>query len=109
MERIKLTPSMRLHVAYKFKWTCYQCRQVLTPSFHVDHHIPLCEGGSNHIMNLVPLCGSCHAEKTQWENMMRHVENHNTSKYFSILAPTIPIPESCINYFRRRKKNHLNL
>ena len=105
IERVRPTPAMRLHVAYKYKWTCFQCCEMLKPSFHVDHHVPLCEGGLNHIDNLVPLCGSCHAEKTQWENMMRHMEKKNVSKYFSIITPTIPIPESCVNYIRRKKNS----
>lgn len=103
MERVKLTPTMRLHVAYKCRWTCFQCCEVLKPSFHVDHHTPLCEGGSNHISNLVPLCGSCHAEKTQWENIMRHVEKKNVSKYFTVLSPIVPIPDSCRSFIERRK------
>jgi uncharacterized CHY-type Zn-finger protein len=103
MERIKLTPAMRLHVAYKCKWSCFRCQDMLKPSFHVDHHIPLSEGGSNQLENLVTLCGSCHAEKTQLENMMRSVERRNQSKYFTMFTPDVPIPPSCQAFFTRRK------
>jgi 5-methylcytosine-specific restriction endonuclease McrA len=80
---------------------------MLKPSFHVDHHIPLSDGGSNHIDNLVPLCGTCHAEKTQIENIIRNVEKSKVSKYFSLVNPSPPISDALLKSFRLKKSQHL--
>lgn len=38
---------------------CGQTNVLLTP----DHVVPLCEGGSNEISNIQPLCGPCNSAK----------------------------------------------
>lgn len=46
---------------------CAWCEGGLHPSFtHVDHVIPLCEGGQHTIDNLVLSCANCNARR-EWE------------------------------------------
>lgn len=111
IKRTRPTSSQKLHIAYKNKWHCILCDMVLPPGFHIDHHVPLHLGGSNDIHNLVALCGTCHANKTQLENMMRHTVIKegmlHESRYFmkmeSSYLNTPPIPQSCYSYFIRNK------
>ena len=48
---------------------CFYCNIELLPfgnkktSFTIDHIIPLCNGGTNELINLVPSCLSCNCRK----------------------------------------------
>lgn len=51
---------------------CFYCRTQLE-SYHIDHKIPLCRGGSNWPSNIVCACESCNlskGRKTDCEYMM---------------------------------------
>ena len=51
-------------VAASYGWKCFECGENLPPTYQVDHHVELRDGGSNEIENLRPLCPNCHALKT---------------------------------------------
>ena len=53
------------------EWRCAACRKLLPASFQVDHVRALADGGTDDPANLQALCGTCHAEKTMVENMVR--------------------------------------
>ena len=42
---------------------CYYCREELNGKFEIDHKIPLCRGGINHISNIVVSCVGCNRSK----------------------------------------------
>ena len=65
----RVTPLMKKKVGEKFGWRCAcGCGQKLSFDYHVDHIIPLWEGGSNAESNLQPLNPRCHTLKTSLEN-----------------------------------------
>ena len=70
----ELPQSIRLTVASSQGWKCKDCQEPLSPRFEVDHLIPLCEFGSNHIENLAAKCASCHSKKTARETLERSVK-----------------------------------
>jgi len=41
-----------------------ECAMCGAPATHVDHIVPLADGGTNDRENLQPLCHSCHTRKT---------------------------------------------
>ncbi len=51
-------------VASSQGWKCASCFNLLPASFEIDHIVELCNGGSNEITNLQPLCNNCHGKKT---------------------------------------------
>lgn len=56
--------------------TCSWCGGGLHPSFtHVDHVIPLCEGGQHTRNNLVLSCANCNMRR-EWERKTRTVRAH---------------------------------
>lgn len=57
--------SHRIEIAYKTKWRCAMCSNVLTPNFQIDHIKELRHGGKDDYDNTCALCVSCHAEKTR--------------------------------------------
>ena len=72
-ERLSYDDKDRRKVLEKAKGRCARCGKPLsihykkdTPMedrFTMDHFIPLSEGGTNRILNIIPLCGSCNQEK----------------------------------------------
>lgn len=63
--RIPIVPNIRADVWDKSRGHCWYCGVAMHPfhNFHVDHFIPVADGGSNDLMNLVPSCQSCNARK----------------------------------------------
>lgn len=51
-------------VAALQQWKCGICQQLLDETYEVDHIIPLYQGGSNEIDNLMALDPICHKKKT---------------------------------------------
>lgn len=54
-------------VASSQQWTCAICRNILPPTYEVDHIVRLEFGGSNDVDNLQALCPNCHRYKTMTE------------------------------------------
>ena len=71
-KRQNFSQSMRLKIACEQDWKCGICTEKLPSTFHVDHIIPVFRGGDNSRENGMALCVSCHATKTQNENIERH-------------------------------------
>ena len=88
-KRRRISNSLRLYLAWKQKWCCKKCGELLPPTFQVDHIRPLSEGGSNDVVNLQILCIECHGMKTFWETNLRAAnmreEKTGVSKYFDFL------------------------
>jgi len=61
-------------VAARQEWKCASCSIVLPSAFQVDHIIPLWRDGEDSIDNAQALCPTCHAQKTQREEIARHEE-----------------------------------
>ena len=61
----------RIEIAYKTKWRCVYCRQLLKPTFQIDHVKELHEGGKDVYSNLVATCVECHAKKTRTNILKR--------------------------------------
>jgi 5-methylcytosine-specific restriction endonuclease McrA len=70
--RQNFSQSMRLKIAYEQDWKCGICIEKLPSTFQVDHIVPVFRGGNNSRENGMALCVSCHATKTQNENIERH-------------------------------------
>lgn len=52
---------------------CHWCGLELHPSFsHVDHVIPLCEGGQHTVENVVLSCANCNMRR-EWERKTIHL------------------------------------
>ena len=48
---------------------CSSCKSILGSAFQVDHTTPLWKGGEDDISNATAMCPSCHAQKTQREEI----------------------------------------
>ena len=51
-------------VAAKQHWKCGNCGELLDETYEVDHIIPLYQGGTNDLENLMALDPRCHKKKT---------------------------------------------
>ena len=66
--RAKLSSAERNEVACRQQWRCNgTCGHVLPARYHIDHVVPLREGGKNEESNYQALCGNCHDAKTARE------------------------------------------
>lgn len=59
--------KLRVHLLRRDKYQCQVCREAVGISGHVDHIVPLSQGGTNDWDNLQVLCQACHAVKTNKE------------------------------------------
>lgn len=111
--RQRLTPLQRTKIAYSQQYRCSACDHILEPLFHVDHILPLSQGGSNMAVNLQALCQPCHIDKTRLEVSNPDARICNTchtiySKFFTHKCQTqvCPIPagtpaqQCCSDYMR---------
>jgi hypothetical protein len=64
-KRSPITPDLRADVWDKSRGICWYCGGELHPfrNFHVDHILPVVDGGTNDLGNLVPCCQSCNTRK----------------------------------------------
>jgi len=69
--RRTLTVTAKKICAAAQGWRCATCKELLPASFQVDHKLALADGGTDDPANLQALCGTCHAEKTLRENLVR--------------------------------------
>ena len=71
MKRKCITEGVKRRVAASRDWKCGCCDGTLSAAFHIDHRVPLWDGGADCESNMQALCGSCHAEKTMNEGIER--------------------------------------
>ena len=102
--------SILKSVAHRQEWCCKHCRAMLPPSFQIDHVVPLWAGGEDcHETNAEALCPTCHATKTQKENLQRTLtrqkiiqdatsKRHTESRTLTLISrPVRPLgPTDCI-------------
>lgn len=83
----RISPTVWKEVGYRHKWCCAHCKEMLKPTFELDHIIELERGGSDTIENIQPLCTECHAKKTHGFKLKKirlQQSRVRTSKYFKI-------------------------
>jgi len=65
MKRKTISKGTRFSVFTRDNFTCRYCgRQSDVVPLHIDHLIPVCEGGTNEIENLVTACADCNLGKS---------------------------------------------
>lgn len=72
--RKALTPHQRCSVAAGQGWRCNDCRVLFKALWHVDHVVPLADGGADGAANMQALCAECHGGKTAGEARARAAE-----------------------------------
>lgn len=61
-------------------WKCKVCDCMLPASFELDHVVPLWKGGADdHETNAQALCGTCHGQKSQREQIERTQQHRRTA------------------------------
>ena len=60
---------VRNMIASNQEWKCYICSKSLPPDYHLDHKVPLVEGGADQPYNLGACCVTCHSRKTYMEGI----------------------------------------
>jgi len=60
--------SIKKRVAFEQEYKCLSCNILLPSSYQIDHIIPHSISGDDTRSNLVALCPTCHANKTQDES-----------------------------------------
>lgn len=85
--RRRLTPYQGRLVAASQDWKCALCKQLLPPTYQLDHRIPLCANvaNANHMDNFQALCPNCHSRKTVTEMYNRTRGDEWTCPYCGIL------------------------
>jgi|694.fasta_scaffold07294_8 hypothetical protein len=67
LNKRKLTEREKKYVSSTQDWKCGYCKKSLPPSYQIDHIIPFSICHNDEIDNLMALCPTCHANKTQIE------------------------------------------
>lgn len=66
--------ALRQRILVRDSFTCADCRRVVAgPAAHVDHIVPLQEGGTDDPANLTVRCERCHGRKTRGEQGRRGI------------------------------------
>jgi len=73
----KTSEAVKKIVAARQNWTCHVCREILKSAYEIDHVQPLWQGGADDRENMMALCASCHAQKTQAEHILRAEETRS--------------------------------
>lgn len=71
MQRRRLTGPEKKRIAAACGWRCQLCHLLLPSTYHIDHIVPLSEGGADDATNCWSLCQNCHAIKTEGETIER--------------------------------------
>lgn len=61
--RLTIPKDTRLYIVQKYKNICQYCGQA-TEKIHLDHILPVCQGGKNNKENLVVACPKCNLKKS---------------------------------------------
>lgn len=77
--RANIRPAVRLQVAAAQSYSCADCAMTLGATFHIDHKVALCLGGTNDASNLCALCPNCHAVKTS-SDMQQYWDSRNSTR-----------------------------
>ncbi len=67
--RKRFGARIRNMIASNQDWKCYICVKSLPPDYHLDHKVPLVEGGADQAYNLGACCVNCHSKKTYMEGI----------------------------------------
>ena len=81
--RRKIPKKIRLNILKSQDGFCkvLKCGRYLHPlEFHIDHDIPLADGGKDELSNMRAICIRCHMKKTSLENKKRMTGSIRTSK-----------------------------
>ncbi|GBO55217.1 HNH endonuclease [Pseudanabaena sp. lw0831] len=64
--RIKIPTDVREKIFERNNYQCQSCQKIdlTAKSLHIDHIIPLAQGGANDMSNLQTLCAKCNREKS---------------------------------------------
>ena len=85
--------NVQLRIVQRYKGCCAGCQQRLAIGrWHLDHVIPLQDGGVNAEGNLQPLCVGCHGIKTSAEATDRAKVRAKAKAAYGINAPKQKIP-----------------
>lgn len=63
----KVSEVTKKIIASNQEWKCGFCKQILPPSYQIDHIVPHSICNNDEQDNLMALCPTCHANKTQSE------------------------------------------
>jgi hypothetical protein len=67
LNKRKLSEREKKFVSSSQDWKCGYCKKSLPPSYQIDHIIPFSICYNDELGNLMALCPTCHANKTQLE------------------------------------------
>lgn len=95
---------VRLRIFEAFGGICQLSHRKIMPGeeWHLDHRIPLEDGGENRESNLWPVLGGPHREKTARENSERAVVRRKREKFLGIERPKAKLPGSKGSKFKRK-------
>jgi 5-methylcytosine-specific restriction endonuclease McrA len=106
VQQLKLNTKKKLMIAEKTNYRCAYCGKKYPG--HIDHIIPLHEGGDNSINNLFISCQSCNCSKNkkslnEWREFIAR-ENagwprFNKEQLEFLRQFDIPMPKNYIFYF----------
>lgn len=77
-----MSEAVKKQVAWRQQWRCSACKNLLPPSYQIDHTIPLCDGGADDDSNTTAMCPTCHANKTQQEHIQRTFRSRSKAKRY---------------------------
>lgn len=77
--RKKWSPMVWKEVGFRQKWCCNICKEMLKPTFELDHIVALQDDGGDSMDNLQGLCVECHARKTMDRRLKEVVYSFKTS------------------------------
>jgi len=99
------TEAVKRRVACSQGYLCNICRIPLPAAWQADHKIALQDGGDNSISNCQIICGNCHAEKTQLENIRARSRQKTIPKVSKYFDPTSPfyLPHTSFAQFMAEK------
>lgn len=107
-DRDPIPKEVRKDVKNKFGGHCAYCGLELGRSFHVDHVIPVAEGGIDDIVNYFPACVQCNTFKNSFSfNQFRYIlETQSVEKTSFVLAERFEQitvhPKKIVFYFEKQ-------
>jgi hypothetical protein len=70
--RKRVSQTLNFHIVSRQEFACFVCHTKLHGKcWDIDHWVPRCEGGADHMDNYVGLCTTCHGRKTHYEKIWR--------------------------------------